>query len=325
MKFDEAWRKFVDAHESYLELLDSPTDALVLEKARTTYDEQLKRKLHLDFDVRLWHKYREPERGEHNSMFSGETRESRRSGVSGASSRLSTVSRKKEKLALAQLNLRQLKIRQQLDEQQHAIRERQEKEEQEIQRKRELLDAEMEAERAAVSLQVYEEIDKSQKNPFLEYLEPTSRENEVPDSMSMLSANDQSSVPLENVTTVETPALSNGVGKVELSVPVSVELTTSLLASTVTLSSPLVGDMPTVPTPRIWKSRPFTPSPRPSPLVSPLLPKTEPKQTSPEQCIESWSSSWQIPQPSVPRQVKVETTDQQYDSGQGTETGGFLA
>ena len=79
----------------------------------------------------------------------------------------------------------------------------------------------MEAEWAAVSLQVYEEIDKSQKNPFLEYLEPTSRENEVPDSMSMLSANDQSSVPLENVTTVETPALSNGVGKVELSVPVS--------------------------------------------------------------------------------------------------------
>jgi len=53
-------------------------------------------------------------------MFSGETRGSRRSGVSGASSRLSTVSRKKEKLALAQLNLRQLKIRQQLDEQQHA-------------------------------------------------------------------------------------------------------------------------------------------------------------------------------------------------------------
>ena len=154
------------------------------------------------------------------------------------------------------------------------------------------------------------------KTPILEYLEPTSRENEVPDIMSMLSANDQSSVPLENVAMVETPALSSGVGKVELSVPVSVELTTSLLASTVTLSSPFAGDMPTVPTPRIWKPRPFTPSPRPSPLVSPLLPKTEPKQTSPAQCIESWSSFWQIPQPSVPRQVKVETTDQQYDSGQ---------
>ena len=50
-----------------------------------------------------------------------------------------------------------------LDEQQHAISERKEKEEQEIRRKRELLEAEMEAERAAASLQVYEEIDKSQK------------------------------------------------------------------------------------------------------------------------------------------------------------------
>ena len=42
VKFDEAWRKFVDAHKSYLELLDSPTDSLVLEWAQTIYDEQLK-------------------------------------------------------------------------------------------------------------------------------------------------------------------------------------------------------------------------------------------------------------------------------------------
>ena len=136
VKFNEAWRKFVDAYESYLELLDSPTHALGLEKAQTIYDEQLKRKLHLDFDVRLWHRDRETERGEHYSMFSGETRGSRRSGISRSSSRLSTVSRKKEKLALAQLNLQQLKIRQQLDEQRHAISERQEKKEQEIRRKR---------------------------------------------------------------------------------------------------------------------------------------------------------------------------------------------
>ena len=73
------------------------------------------------------------------------------------------MSKKKEKLALAQLNLRQRKIRQHFDEQQHTIREKQEKEEQEIRRKRELLEAEMKAERAAVSLQVYEEIDKLEK------------------------------------------------------------------------------------------------------------------------------------------------------------------
>ena len=28
VKFNEAWRKFVDAYESYLELLDSPAEAL---------------------------------------------------------------------------------------------------------------------------------------------------------------------------------------------------------------------------------------------------------------------------------------------------------
>ena len=99
-----------------------------MEKAQAIYDEQLKRKLDLDSDVRLSHKDREPEGGEYHSMFSGETRGSRRSGVSRSSLRLSTVSRKKEKLALAQLNLRQLKIRQQLGEQQHATREQQEKE-----------------------------------------------------------------------------------------------------------------------------------------------------------------------------------------------------
>ena len=110
VKFDEAWRKFVDAHESYLELLDSPTDALVLEKVQTIYDEQLKRKLDSHFDVRLWHKDREPKRGEYRSMVSGEMRGSRRTGVSRSSSRLSTVSRKKKKLALAQMSLRQLTI-----------------------------------------------------------------------------------------------------------------------------------------------------------------------------------------------------------------------
>ena len=71
MKFDEAWRKFLDAHESYLKLLDSPTDALVLEKARMTYDEQLD----LDVDVRLWYKSREPERGEYRSIMFSAKRE----------------------------------------------------------------------------------------------------------------------------------------------------------------------------------------------------------------------------------------------------------
>ena len=56
------------------------------------------------------------------------------------------MSRKREALALAQLKICQLKVRQRLDEEEHEIR-----------RKRESMEAEMEAEKAAVSLKIYEE------------------------------------------------------------------------------------------------------------------------------------------------------------------------
>jgi len=136
-RFDEGWRKFVEAHESYLKLLDPLTDALVLEKTQKTYDEQLQRKLNPDFRVRLWYKDREPERGDNYSEFSRGTQRSRRSGISTSCSRLSTVSRKREKLALAQLNLRQLRIRQQLEQEMQEMREKRDQELQAMQEKQE--------------------------------------------------------------------------------------------------------------------------------------------------------------------------------------------
>jgi len=139
-------------------------------------------------------------------------------------------------------------------------------------------------------------------------------------------ANDQLAVLLENATMVtsalsnETPAFSGGVGQVELIVPVSVEPITSIPTLTVTLSNSLAGNIPAMPTPMVWKpqhpSSHLMSSKSSSPLVDPLLQKTEPKQTSPEQCVtESWSSSWQMPRPYMPQGVKVETTNQQFDSG----------
>ena len=97
------------------------------------------------------------------AWFLVEQGKSQRSRVSRASLRLSTVSRKREKLALAQLNLCQIKIRQQIEEEQYAIKEEQEirrrrkLEKHEIRRRRELLEAEMLTEKAAVSLKVHEE------------------------------------------------------------------------------------------------------------------------------------------------------------------------
>lgn len=105
----------------------------------------------------------------------------------------------------------------------------------------------------------------------MEYLEPASRENEVPDDKSKLSASDQLALLLENATMVETPALSSGVEKVELIVPVSVELSTSLPASTVTVSNSLTGNMLTVRTPRIWKPHHPYPDVMSSISYSPLL------------------------------------------------------
>ena len=56
------------------------------------------------------------------------------------------MSQKRAKLALAQLNLHRLKLKQLLDEEERAIK-----------AKKELLEAEMEAEKAAVSRKIYED------------------------------------------------------------------------------------------------------------------------------------------------------------------------
>ena len=60
------------------------------------------------------------------------------------------MSKKRAKLALAQLNLHRLKLKQLLDEEERAIK-----------AKKELLEAEMDAEKAAVSLKIYEDDLKS--------------------------------------------------------------------------------------------------------------------------------------------------------------------
>ena len=55
-QFDEAWPKFVNVHENYLQLLRVyyGGDACLLDKAVKSYDEQMERKLNLDLSVNLW-------------------------------------------------------------------------------------------------------------------------------------------------------------------------------------------------------------------------------------------------------------------------------
>ena len=139
---NDAWIKFVDAHDKYCKCLDSSVDTLALEKAEQACKEQMERKLNLDSAVKSWRPTYQ-----HNSVFSSLRPKGPGSDVSKPSSKSSTrtMSRKREALALAQLKIRQLKARQRLDE-----------EEREIRKKRELLEAEIEAEKAEVSLRIYE-------------------------------------------------------------------------------------------------------------------------------------------------------------------------
>ena len=71
------------------------------------------------------------------------------------------MSQKREKLALAQLNLHRLKLKQLLDEEERAIR-----------AKKELLEAEMDAEKAAVSPKMYEDDLNERKTDIDEDLFP---------------------------------------------------------------------------------------------------------------------------------------------------------
>ncbi|XP_078384177.1 uncharacterized protein LOC144666660 [Oculina patagonica] len=182
---------------------------------------------------------------------------------------------------------------------------------QEIRRKKELIEAEMETERAAVSLQIYEEesMKQSRDKSFLGYLEPSQR-SKIPDS-SKVSVNDH----LDNTTIVtstlsnQRPALPRRTEQVDLICPGSVEPTDSIPALTT-----LAGNVSTAPAPIIRNPQCTPPN-----LVTSRssLPKIEPRQTSVGQRVsETWSSSWQMPRPYVPPVVKVEPANEQFDSGQ---------
>lgn len=107
-RFSEAWRKFVDVHEKYFVLLESDK-----QNACANYEEQVQQKLCVDTMVTEWRKMTKIERV--NKFVGGskcsesERSKSKRNKVSTSSSRLSTISKKKEEMALAQLKVQHLK------------------------------------------------------------------------------------------------------------------------------------------------------------------------------------------------------------------------
>ena len=96
----------LNVHENYLQLLREyyGGDACLLDKAVKSYDEQMERKLNLDPSVKLWLEKSESGRvgiGGNRGVVLEKASKDGHSVVFRSSSRLSSVSQKREKLALA--------------------------------------------------------------------------------------------------------------------------------------------------------------------------------------------------------------------------------
>ena len=147
--YDECWKEIVNVHEQYIQLLVHEKE---MESARCSYKEQMTREMHLDEIMASWRrrlKLEARERGEEVSSSSGKTSRSSVSKSMSRSSKLSTVSRKREKLALAKLKRTQLF-------KQHEL----ERKMAELNYQKEAMEAQMEEERALVSLNVYDEVEE---------------------------------------------------------------------------------------------------------------------------------------------------------------------
>ena len=149
--YDEIWRKFVNAHECFMEIVESEPEK---RKAQVMYDEELTKKMELDdADKRLRRLSGSKSTFSLRSVRQLEIEPGRKSAetVSTAlkSSHISSsgsIGSRREQMALAKLKVEHLKRKQEL-----------ERKLTELNYARELMEAEMEAERAYVSLSVLDQ------------------------------------------------------------------------------------------------------------------------------------------------------------------------
>ena len=132
-------------HEEYVECLELLEYEEELNQAHISYQQQIERKLTFDSKIKSWKLEaleREPYSRKSNRSHSHTSRSS------GSSSLSLTLAKKKEQLALAQLKTKQVLREQELKRKMS-----------ELQYAKEFMEAQMEEERAAVSFNVYEEVE----------------------------------------------------------------------------------------------------------------------------------------------------------------------
>ena len=162
--YEEAWRRFVNTYEEYIECLDVLSRYEEIERADANYKEQMSKKATFDNEIETW-KFQVTssiEKRENDlKSYPRRSRKSTKSGSSGSSSASLAAAKKKEKLALAQLKTKQVLQEQQLQRKLS-----------ELQFEKDMLEAKMEEERAKASLNVYKEFENQcRKSQYRERLE----------------------------------------------------------------------------------------------------------------------------------------------------------
>ena len=175
-------------HEQYIQLLVHEEE---MESACCSYKEQMTRKMHLDELMASWQRRLKLEAREQGEVSSSSGKTSRSSvSKSMSSSKLSTVSRKRERLALAQIKRTQLF-------KQHEL----ERKMAELNYQKEAMEAQMEEERALVSLNVYDkEVNVVSKEDTKKYM--PSRVSQQPQTLSPFAQPYVTQVPPEQSSNI---------------------------------------------------------------------------------------------------------------------------
>ena len=148
--YEDVWRKFVKAHEGYIECLDVLSRCEELDRANDSYKEQMAQMAAFEIAIESWKSKAMSTKGRHDDIksFTRKLSKSSKGGSSGSSSASMILAKRKEQLALAQLKTKQLLCEQQLQRKMN-----------EIHYERDLMEAEMEEERVMASVNVYKELE----------------------------------------------------------------------------------------------------------------------------------------------------------------------
>ena len=158
--YDNGWREFVSTHEKYLDVIDSDNEK---EAAYSLYEEQIKRRFEFGCMIKSWRgEVSQRENIDHVSCSKASTR----SRASSSSSRLSSLSKRRERLALAQLKVDQIARKHELA-----------KNMLDLQNESEMLEAQMQREEAMMSVSICEQVVQEEREQALGDIEEMNENN----------------------------------------------------------------------------------------------------------------------------------------------------